>query len=59
VKPYIFAHVYVSKVFNPWNRSVAIVAGIPIENKVEEAMLGVRWSPANEWKCPRRVAGSV
>lgn len=52
VKPFIFAHVYVSKAFNPWNRSVAIVAGIPIENKLEEAMVGIRWSPANEWECP-------
>lgn len=52
VKPFIFAHVYVSKILNPWNRSIALVAGIPIENKVEEAMVGIRWSPANEWKCP-------
>lgn len=52
IKPYIFAHVYISKALNPWNRSVAMVGGIPIENKVEEAMVGFRWSPANEWKCP-------
>lgn len=52
VKPYIFAHLYVSKFQNEWNRSLAIVAGIPIENKVQEAMVGLRWSPANEWTSP-------
>lgn len=52
VKPYVFGHLYVSKVLSPWNRSVAVVAGIPLENKVEEATVGLRWSPRNEWKSP-------
>ena len=52
VKPYIFGHLYLSKFLNPWNRSLAVVAGIPLENKVDEATVGLRWSPANEWKNP-------
>lgn len=54
VKPSIYGHLYVSKFLfnNEWNRSLAVVVGLPLESKVDEATLGLRWSPFNEWKQP-------
>src|SRR5262249_9673316 len=52
VKPYVYGHLYLSKFPDPWNRSLALTAGLPLENKVDEASVGLRWSPFNEWKNP-------
>jgi hypothetical protein len=52
VKPYIYGHLYISKYLNPWNRSLALALGIPLESKVEEATVGLRYSPRNEWINP-------
>jgi hypothetical protein len=52
VKPFIFWHLYVSKFLNRWNRSTALVVGVPLESEVNEATAGLRWSPVNEWKNP-------
>jgi hypothetical protein len=50
VKPNIFGHFYISKFFNPWNRSLAIAGGLPLEKDIDEVSIGLRWSPVNEWK---------
>ncbi len=52
VKPYVFGHFYVSKLFSQWNRSLAFVAGVPVQDKLNELCLGLRWSPLNEWTAP-------